>query len=89
MPAFILEVKKENSTIKKNKHGDICFLNNYKFLYKIPFKVMFFVSVVTLCGIFYPRFKQFFGLNFLDKIGISLKISYMPIFFFAVFVFIY
>ena len=31
--------KKENSIKKKNEHGDICFLNNYKFLYKIPFKV--------------------------------------------------
>ena len=40
MSGFILEVKKENSTKKKNEHGDICFLNNYNFLYKIPFKVI-------------------------------------------------
>ena len=60
--------KKENST--KNKNGDICFLNNFKFLYKIPFKV---ISVVTLCDFFYSRFKHFFFLNVLDKKGFSLK----------------
>ena len=81
MPVFILEVKKENSTKKKNEHGDICFLNNYKFLYKITFKVIsFFVSVITLCDIFYSRFKRFLCLNALDKKGFSLKISYMQIF---------
>ena len=56
--------KKENSTKKKNDHSDICFLINYKFLCKISFKIIsFFSSVVTLCDIFYSRFKQFFGLN--------------------------
>ena len=64
MPVFISEVKKENRTKKKNEHGDICFLINYKFLCKISFKLIsFFVSVVTLCDIFYSRFKRFFGLN--------------------------
>ena len=64
MPVIISEVKKENSTKKKNEHGDICFLINYKFLCKISFKLIsFFVSVVTLCDIFYSRFKRFFGLN--------------------------
>ena len=64
MPVLISEVKEENSTKKKNKHGDICFLINYKFLCKISFKLIsFFVSVVTLCDIFYSRFKRFFGLN--------------------------
>ena len=59
MPVFILGVKKENKTKKKNKHGDIYFLNNYKFLYKVPCKVVsFFVSVVTLGDIFYYRFKR-------------------------------
>ena len=34
----------------------------------------FFVSVVTLCDIFYSRFKRFFGLNvFFYKIDFSLK----------------
>ena len=34
----------------------------------------FFVSVVTLCDIFYSRFKRFFGLNvFFIKIDFSLK----------------
>ena len=64
MPVCISEVKKENSTKKKNEHGDICFLINYKFLCKISSKLIsFFVSVVTLCDIFYSRFKRFFGLN--------------------------
>ena len=51
---FISEVKKENSTEKKNEQGDIPFLINHKFLCKIPFKVIsfFFVPVVTLCDIF-------------------------------------
>ena len=64
MPVFISEVKKENSTKKKNEHGDICFLINYKFLCKISFQNnKVFVSVVTLCDIFYSRFKRIFGLN--------------------------
>ena len=46
-----------------------------------------FVSVVTLCGIFYSRFKRFFGLNVFYKIDFSLKISYAPCV--AVFVFFY
>ena len=90
MPIFISEVKKENSTKKKNEHGDICFLTNYKFLCKISVKIIsFFVSVVTLCAIFYSRFKKrCFGLDvFFYKKDFSLKISYVP--FFAVFVFFY
>ena len=64
MPVFISEVKKENSTKKKNEHGDICFLIDYKFLCKISFQNnKVFVSVVTLCDIFYSRFKRIFGLN--------------------------
>ena len=45
MPVFISEVKKENSTKKKkkNEHGDICFLINYKFLCKISFKIISFL----------------------------------------------
>ena len=44
----------------------------------------FFVSVVTLCDIFYSRFKRIFGLNvFFCNIDFSLKISNVP--FFAVF----
>ena len=38
---LISEVK--NSTKKKNDHVDICFLINYKFLSKIPFKVISFL----------------------------------------------
>ena len=74
MPVFISEVKKENSTKKKSKHGDICFLINYKFLWKISFKLIsFFVSVVTLCDISYSRFKRFFGLNVFLQNGFLLK----------------
>ena len=81
MPVFISEVKKENSTKKKYEHGDICFLINHKFLCKISFiMISFFVSVVTLCDIFYYRFRRFFGLNVFYKIDFSLKISYVPLF---------
>ena len=74
MPVFISEVKKENSTKKKNEHGDICFLTNYKFLCKISFKFnKFFVSAVTLCDIFYSRFKRFFGHNVYLQMDFSLK----------------
>ena len=62
MPVFISEVKTENSTQKKNEHGDICFLINYKFLCKISFKKMFFVSVVTLCDIFIQELNDFLAL---------------------------
>ena len=62
MPVFISEVKK-NSTKKKNEHGDICFLINYKFLCKISFKLIsFFVPVNTLCDIFILDLNNFFGL---------------------------
>ena len=43
MPVFISVVKKENSTKKKNEHGDICFLINYKFLCKNSFKLISFL----------------------------------------------
>ena len=33
----------------------------------------FFVSVVTLCDIFYSRFKRFFGLNVFLQNGFLLK----------------
>ena len=60
MPVFISEVKKENGTKTKNEHVDICFLINYKFQCKIPFKVVsFFVSEVTLCDIFILDFNDF------------------------------
>ena len=39
---FYFTGKKENSTQKKNEHGDICFLINCKFLCKIPLQVIFF-----------------------------------------------
>ena len=48
----------------------------------------FFVSVVTLCDIFYSRFKPFFGLDVSLQNRFLLKnISYVH--FFAVFVFFY
>ena len=76
MPVFISEVKQENSAKKKNEQGNICFLINYNFKCKITFKVIrSFVSLVTLCVIFYSRFKRFFGLNvfFFYKIDFCLK----------------
>ena len=89
---FISEVKKENNTKKKNEHGDICFLIIYKFLCKIPFKVIiFFVFVVTLCDNIYSRFKRFFGLIFFYKIDFSLKNklhAFFAVFFFFFFSFI-
>ena len=49
----------------------------------------FFDSVVTLCDIFYSRFKRYFGLNFFFyKIDFSLK-NKPRAFFFAVFVLFY
>ena len=55
------------------------------FLYQIPFKVIsFFVPLVKLCDIFIRDLNDFI----VDKIGFSLKINYMPIFF-AVYVLIY
>ena len=72
MPVFISELKKENSIKQKNEHGDICFLINYKCLCQISFKIIcFFVSVVTLCDIFYSRFKRFFGLSVFYKIDLA------------------
>ena len=50
------------------------FLQNNKF---------FFVSVVTLCDIFYSIFKRLLALMFMGfffKIDFSLKISYVPLF---------
>ena len=41
IPVFISEVKKENSTKKKNEYGDICLLIKYRFLCKISFKISF------------------------------------------------
>ena len=68
MPVFISEVKKENSTKKKNEHGDICFLIIYKFLCKISIKIIsFFVSVVTLCDIFIQNLNDFLALMFLQN----------------------
>ena len=69
---FYFRGKKGNST--KNEHGDVCFLINYKFLCKISFKIIsFLVSVVTLCDIFYSRFKRFLTLMFFTKKDFSLK----------------
>ena len=53
MPVFISEVKKENSTKKKNEHGDICFLINYKFLCKISFKIISFLFLLLHCVTFF------------------------------------
>ena len=48
----------------------------------------FFVPVVTLCDIFYSRFKRFFGLNVFNKIDFSLKIK-LHAYFLLYFVFLY
>ena len=48
----------------------------------------FFVSVVTLCDIFYSRFKRFFGLNVFNKIDFGLK-NELRAFFSLFFVFFY
>ena len=47
MPVFISDVKKENRTKKKNGHGGICFLINYKFLCKLSFKI---ISCFCFCS---------------------------------------
>ena len=53
----------KNST--QNEHGDICFLNDYKFLYKNSFqRHTFFVSVVALCDIFILGLIDFLALLF-------------------------
>ena len=81
MPVFISEVKKENSTKKKNEHGEICFFINYKFLRKISFKIVsFFVSIVTLCDIFIQDLNEFLALIFFFKIDLSL-INKLRVFF--------
>ena len=50
----------------------------------------FFVSVVTLCDIFYSRFKRIFGLNvFFYKIDFSLKNKLRAFFSPFFFVFLY
>ena len=38
MSVFISEVKNENSSKKKNEHGDICFLKIISFYAKFPSK---------------------------------------------------
>ena len=53
MPVFISEVKTENSTKKKNEHGDICFLINYKVLCNIFFKTIGFVFLSLHCVTFF------------------------------------
>ena len=53
MPVFNSEVQKENSTKKKNEHGDICFLINYKFLCKISFKIISFLFLWLHCVTFF------------------------------------
>ena len=47
----------------------------------------FFVSVFTLCDIFYSRFKRFFGLNVFYIIDFSLNIKLRA--FLAAYVFFY
>ena len=59
---------KKKKIVQKNEHGNICFLINYKFLFKISFKIIsFFVSLVTLCDFFYSIFKHFLALMFFTK----------------------
>ena len=74
MPVFISEVKKENSTKKKNEHGDICFLINYKFLWKISFRLISFLFLQLHCVTFFILdLNDFLALMFFYKIDFSLK----------------
>ena len=85
MPVFISEVKKENSTKKKNEHGDICFLINYKFLCKISLKIISFLFLYVHCVTFFILdLNDFLALRFFYKIDFSLK-NKLRAFFFAVF----
>ena len=84
MPVFISEVKKENSTKKKNEHGDICFLINYKFLCKISFKLISFLFLWLHCVTFFILdLNDFLALMFFYKIDFCL-IYKRHAFFFAV-----
>ena len=74
MPVFISEVKKENSTKKKNEHGDICFLINYKFLCKISLKLISFLFLKLHCvNVFILDLNNFLALMFFYKIDFLLK----------------
>ena len=74
MACFISEVKKENSTKKKNEHGGIRFLINYKFLCKISFKIISFLFLWLHCVTFFIQdLNDFLALMFFYKINFSLK----------------
>ena len=74
MLVFISEVKKENSTKKKNQHGDICFLISYKFLCKITFKIISFLFLWLHCVTFFIQdLNDFLALVFFYKIDFCLK----------------
>ena len=75
MPVFISEVKTENSTKKKNKHGGICFLINHKFLCKISFKIISFLFLWLHCVTFFIHdLNDFLALMFFFyKLAFSLK----------------
>ena len=74
MHVFISEVKKENSTKKKNEHGDICFLVNYKFLCKNSFKLTSFLFLYLHCVTFFILdLNDFLVLMIFYKKDFSLK----------------
>ena len=74
MPVFISEVKKENSTKKKNEHGVICFSINYKFLCKISFKLISFLFLYLHCVTFFILdLNDFLALMFFLQNGFLLK----------------
>ena len=60
--------KKENRTKKKNEHGDICFLINYKFPCKISFKrISFLFLLLHYVTLFILDSNDFLALMFLTK----------------------
>ena len=62
---FYFRCKKDNSTKKKNEHGDIELIIRF---YGNSLKSnKFFVSVVTLSDIFYSRFNDVLTLMFYKK----------------------
>ena len=81
MPVFNSEVKKKIAQNRKNEHGDICFLINHKFLYKISFKIISFLFLKLYCVTFFIQdLVDFLALMFFYKIDFCLKISYVPFF---------
>ena len=50
---FLFQRLKKIAQKKKNEHGDICFLINYKLLCKISFKITSFLFMLLHCVTFF------------------------------------